>query len=100
MAATVRVEWELPADVELDEPFRAELQLAVQREVAVRLFAEGKISSGYGAHLLGISRWAFIDLLRERRIPLFQYGPGELEEELATIDRLFPRDTSRPEDRR
>ena len=61
----------------LEEPFRKDLVLTIKREVALRLFADGKISSGYGAQML-----------RERKIPLFAYGEGELDRELATLDRL------------
>jgi predicted HTH domain antitoxin len=35
----------------------------------LRLFANGKISSGLGARMLGIGRIQFLDLLRQRDIP-------------------------------
>lgn len=88
MPSTLRLEWELP-DGALEEPFRTDLVHAVRREVVLRLFADGKISSGYGAKMLGVSRWDFIELLRERQIPLFSYQEGELEAELATVDHLL-----------
>jgi predicted HTH domain antitoxin len=88
MPGTLKFEWDLPAAA-LDPSFEAELVRAVKQETALRLFADGRISSGFGAELLGISRLAFIDLLRERRIPLFSYGEGELEQEAAAVDRLF-----------
>ena len=91
MPVTLRLEWELPESA-LEEPFRTELVQAVKREVAVRLFADGKISSGYGAGMLGISRWDFIDLLRQRQIPLLAYPEGELEDEVAALDRLLQQD--------
>ena len=91
MPATLRLEWELPESA-LEEPFRTELVQAVKREVAVRLFADGKISSGYGAAMLGISRWEFIELLRQRQIPLLSYHEGELEEEVAALHRLLKQD--------
>ena len=68
MPSKLQLEWELPEDA-LQEPFRADLVDAVKREVTSRLFAEGKISSGYGATMLGISRWDFIELLRESEPP-------------------------------
>lgn len=91
MPATLHLEWELPEGA-LEEPFRAELVQAVKREVAVRLFADGKISSGYGAGMLGISRWEFIELLRQRQVPLVSYEEGELEEDVAALDRLLKQD--------
>ena len=89
MAAKLHLDWELP-DGALEEPFRTDLVEAIRREAALRLFAGAKISSGYGAQMLGISRWEFIDLLRERGIPLFSYGEGELNLELAAFDGLGP----------
>ena len=70
MPATLHLEWELPEGA-LEEPFRTELVQAVKREVAVRLFADGKIISGYGAGMLGISRWEFIDLRARDRSRAF-----------------------------
>jgi predicted HTH domain antitoxin len=89
MAVKLHLDWELP-DGALEEPFRTDLVEAIRREAALRLFAGGKISSGYGAQMLGISRWEFIDMLRERGIPLFSYGEGELDRELAAFDGLAP----------
>jgi predicted HTH domain antitoxin len=60
-------------------------------ESTLRLFATDKTSSGYGAQMISVSRWEFIDLLRERGIPLFSYEEGELERELAAFDGLAPR---------
>jgi len=86
MPAALHLDWDLP-DGALTEPFRTELVEAVKREVAVRLFADGRITSGYGAAMLGISRLEFIDLLKERRVPLFTYQEGELQQELEAFDR-------------
>ncbi len=46
------------------------------------LFREGRISSGKGAELLGVSRLAFLELLAERKIPFFNYSEEELQGEL------------------
>jgi predicted HTH domain antitoxin len=89
MAVRLHLDWELP-DGALEEPFRTDLVEAIRREAALRLFAGGKIGSGYGAQMLGISRWEFIDLLRERGIPIFSYGEDELDRELAAFDGLAP----------
>lgn len=44
----------------------------------VQRYAGGRISSGYGAQLLGISRAAFLDLLFRHQVSPFQYTPEEL----------------------
>jgi predicted HTH domain antitoxin len=89
MAVRLHLDWELP-DGALEEPFRTDLVDAIRREATLRLFADGRISSGYGAQMIGISRWQFIDLLRERGIPLFSYEEGDLDRELAAFDGLAP----------
>jgi predicted HTH domain antitoxin len=48
----------------------------------VKWYDEGRISSGYGAQMLGISRAEFLDLLARHRVSPFQYTPEELAAEL------------------
>ncbi len=80
----LRFEWEIPG-LELDEAFVQDLAAAAKLETAVRLFAERRISSGYAAGLLGISRIAFLDIVRERHVPLFEFREGELQNELDSL---------------
>jgi predicted HTH domain antitoxin len=51
----------------------------------VKWYDEGRISSGKGAELLGISRAAFLDLLFAHQVSPFQYTPEELAEELKGV---------------
>ncbi|MEM7659848.1 MAG: UPF0175 family protein [Bacteroidota bacterium] len=48
-----------------------------------RLFAEGLISSGQGANMLGISRRTFIELLGQYGVSAFQTDEQELLEDIA-----------------
>ena len=48
----------------------------------VQWYDEGRVSSGKGAELLGISRAEFLDLLFRHKVSPFQYTPEELAEEL------------------
>jgi predicted HTH domain antitoxin len=48
----------------------------------VQWYAEGRISSGKGAELLGVARAEFLDLLLRHNVTPFQYTPEELAEEL------------------
>ena len=50
--------------------------------VAIRLFQEGRASSGYAAAVAGLDRPAFWDELGRRGIPLIDYEAGELERDL------------------
>lgn len=48
----------------------------------VKWYDEGRISSGYGARLLGISRADFLDLLFRHQVSPFQYTPEDLAAEV------------------
>ena len=65
---------QLPADVPEEE---------VRLLLAVKLFEEGKASLGRSAKLAGLSRRDFIDELARHRIPVFNYSPEELLEEVS-----------------
>lgn len=64
----------------------------VQRHVTewlvLSLFTEGHISSGKAAKLLGTTRVAFLDLLRQRSIAYIDYSPEELAEEFEAVQSL------------
>ena len=64
------------------QPEHARLLLAIQ------LFEEGEVSLGYAAEMAGYSLRTFTELLGKRGISLVDYPPGDLDGELATLDRL------------
>ena len=64
------------------QPERARLLLAIQ------LFEEGEVSLGYAAEMAGYSLRTFMELLGKRGIPLVDYPADDLDEELATMERL------------
>jgi predicted HTH domain antitoxin len=51
----------------------------------VKWYDEGRISSGRGAELLGVSRAEFLDLLFRHKVSPFQYTPEELANELKGV---------------
>jgi predicted HTH domain antitoxin len=51
----------------------------------VKWYDEGRISSGKGSELLGISRAEFLDLLFRHQVSPFQYTPEELAEDLKGV---------------
>lgn len=88
--STLTVSLELPRDLlgALNVPAgRAETRL--RELIALELFREGRISSGKGAELLGVSKWEFIQLLARHGVPYFTESPGELAAEVATVERLL-----------
>lgn len=60
----------------------AELARDVKLYAALMLFQLGKLSSGIGAQMAGVSRVEFLHLCGEYGISVFQYTPEELAAEL------------------
>ena len=50
--------------------------------VAMKLFEDGKISSGQAAEMVGVSKKTFIELLGKNGISVFGYEFGEVEKDL------------------
>jgi predicted HTH domain antitoxin len=59
--------------------FGCELRLAA----SVKWYELGKISQAKAAEIAGISRAAFIDALRDYRVPAIQVTEAQLESEIA-----------------
>ena len=65
----------------------SEAGLAIKRELAVYLFQRNMLSFGQARQLSELPVWDFLDLLRERKVPL-HYGMVDFEEDLKTIQEL------------
>lgn len=50
--------------------------------LAIKLYEVGKVSLGQAAKLSNFSKRAFIEVLGHHRIPVFNYSPEELRQEL------------------
>jgi len=61
------------------EQFATELTLAA----CVKWYELGRISQAKAAEIAGLSRAAFIEALRDYRVPAIQAAAGELDKELA-----------------
>ena len=72
---------EIPQDV-LDSARLTESGVKV--ELAVHLYAEGRLSLGKARELAGMSLWEFRQLLASRRIPP-HYDVTDLEEDVTTL---------------
>jgi prevent-host-death family protein len=59
------------------------LQGGVRRSLVLRLVEEGIISQGKGAEVLGMNRVEFLAFMAANGVPAANYGPEELERELA-----------------
>lgn len=61
----------------------------LRREIAVALYAQGRLSVGKAREFAGLSLWEFRQLLAVRRIPT-RYGEEELSEDLEALATLPP----------
>jgi len=88
--STLTVALELPRDLlgALEVP-QTEMEAQLRKLIALELFREGRISSGKGAELLGVSKLAFIQLLSQHGIDYFTQSPEELKAEVAVLDQLL-----------
>lgn len=82
MPKKIQVELELPDEV-FDEDFKVEdLKVRVKERVVIELLRGHKISQGKAAELLGISRWALMDLMAKQKLSVIDMSEEELQQEL------------------
>ena len=82
---------EVEIDVAEELVSRYELEKRVRKEAILGLFSDGKIPSGRASRELGLTRLQFMELLKDRGIPAVTYNADDLEQDMATLDRLRPR---------
>ena len=75
---------EVPQDV-LDSARLTPTELKV--EMAVHLYAQGRLSIGKARELAGMTLWEFRQLLASRRIPP-HYGQADLDADVAAMHEL------------
>jgi predicted HTH domain antitoxin len=66
----------------------AELGRNIRQLAAIIYFQEKKLSLGKAAQLAGMNRLAFMDLLAEKGIVIFDYDESMLASELSSISQL------------
>lgn len=86
---TVTIKLQFPKDVFLHwGRSREGIEKDVKKATALDLFRDKRLSFGKAAELSGMTLSDFMDLTREHRIPLVDYSPEELEEEIKTSKTL------------
>ncbi|MCP4211606.1 MAG: UPF0175 family protein [Halieaceae bacterium] len=87
---TVTVTLDLPRNLlgALDVP-EVRIDDHVRELVAIELVREGRISTGKGAEILGMSKWSFILLLAERGLNYFSESTEELTAQIGELDLLL-----------
>ena len=91
MSRLLRFECEVP-DAVFDDAFPEDLFVeALKEEAIIKLFRAERLSSGYAAKLLGMTRRDFFDRLEQYGVALATYGANDLTTDLDTLRRLEPR---------
>jgi len=73
MTNTVELTLELPSNLTKDE---------AQILLAVKLYETERVSLGQATRLAGYSKRAFMEILGKHNVPVFNYSPDQLREEL------------------
>jgi predicted HTH domain antitoxin len=73
MQTTIELKLDLPSNFTNDE---------VQTLLAIKMYETERLSLGQAAKLAGYSKRAFIEILGRNNVPIFNYSPEELREEL------------------
>ncbi len=73
MQTTVELKLDLPANLSKEE---------VQTLLAIKLYETERLSLGQAAKVAGYSKRAFIEILGRHQVPIFNYSPEDLCEEL------------------
>jgi predicted HTH domain antitoxin len=73
MSNTVELTLDLPSNMTKDE---------AQTLLAVKLFETERVSLGQAARIAGYSKRAFIEILGKHNVPVINYSPDDLREEL------------------
>ena len=66
-----------------------QLEVRLRELIVLQLFREGRISSGKGAELLGLSKLQFIQLLAQHGLFYFTESPEELVAEVKMLEHLL-----------
>ena len=84
----VNVEMKIPEDVLLAARIRKKhAAKELKKELAIYLFERKILSFGKASSLAEMSKWAFLEELGRRRIPL-HYEVEDLEEDIKTLRRM------------
>lgn len=93
---TVTLELKLPENIYLALKSAGlnsdDLGVSAVRNLAIQLYADGRLSLGKAAELAGLDKLRFRFLLIERGIPLFNYSEEDYEADLAAVRRFLTKE--------
>jgi len=86
--ATKKVEMELPAELfpclGVDQK---QVERSVLEAVVLELVRSGTISASFGAEILRLKYQDFLNLMADHNVPMVDYPPDELENEVDLLKR-------------
>jgi len=59
-----------------------------KQEMVLSLVRKHRITASRGAEFLGIHYQDFLDLMAENEVPFFDYGKGEVKEEIERLEKI------------
>jgi predicted HTH domain antitoxin len=65
-----------------EQEYLATAQQVIKEQTVLRLYQEGKLSTGRGAKMMGMCIADFIQFLGKHQVSIFRYEEGELEKDL------------------
>jgi predicted HTH domain antitoxin len=68
----------------------ASAAVRISKAAVMELLREGELTSGEAAEALNMTRRRILEIMAERNIPVANYDPVELQEELQTLQRIGP----------
>jgi predicted HTH domain antitoxin len=71
--STTELKMDLPVNISEDE---------IKLLLAIKLYEVGKLSLGQAAQLARFSKRGFIDVLGQHHVPVLNYSPDDLSEEI------------------
>lgn len=81
---------EIEVDVSDESVDKKQLEEHLRKEAILSLFASGKMPAGRATRALGLTRLQFMDLLKQRAIPIVDYTIDDFEQDLKAVDKLWP----------
>lgn len=87
MSKELVLKWSIPDTT--DESLEKEIVNLTKEGVVLRLFKEGKISSGYGAELLGLALSDFMEFLKRKKTPFTFYSKEDWEQDKKAVEKMM-----------
>ena len=81
---------EIELDVRDETVDKKQLEERLRKEEILELFADRKMPAGRASRELGLTRIEFMELCHKRNIPLYDYTLEDFEQDVKTIDKLWP----------